>query len=93
MTGDEDAFSRDHTVFNYGSDARNVLLFNYYLDFDMTLFDTIADGNCGIDVLTMNLGWERNKENHQLIRTRLAEFAYRHLGNRAFCLDEPSRGD
>ena len=84
MTGDTDATSRNHKVFNYEADEKNVLLFQYYLGFDMTLFDTIADGNCGIDVLTMNLGWERNKESHQLVRTKLAEFAYRLLGNRAF---------
>ena len=44
----------------------------------------MADGGCGLDICNMNQGCERSASNRSATRVILAEFAYKHMGNRAF---------
>ena len=38
----------------------------------------------GLDVMCLMLGMKRSKENRLLIRSEMARFALKHVGNRAF---------
>ena len=51
---------------------------------NMYLLETDRRGDCGVDVLTMILGWERNEDNRNLVRDKLVEAAWKSQNNRAF---------
>ena len=44
---------------------------------------TIADGSCGLDVMCLMLGLQRERQVRQSLRWELAAFVLRHTGNRA----------
>ena len=72
-----------HEALRIYSEA-TVEMFSVYTDIGLSLLQTVADGDCGIDVCTMILGWERTPANRQKVRDRLCDAAYKSRGNRAF---------
>ena len=50
----------------------------------MRIVKTIANGDCGLDVMCLMLDWSRCDQNRNVLRSEMAAFALRHLGNRAF---------
>ena len=50
----------------------------------MRIVKTVADGDCGLDVMCLMLGWRRCKQNRDLLRNELCAFALMHIANRAF---------
>ncbi len=55
-----------------------------YLSLCLHVSETVADGDCGLDVMCLMLAWKRSKENRIKLRTGLADFAVQNLDNRAF---------
>ena len=55
-----------------------------YLSVELHIAKTVADGDCGLDVMCLMLAWKRSKLNRDLLRLELAAFALKHMGNRAF---------
>ena len=55
-----------------------------YLSLDLHIVRTISDGDCGLDAMCLMLGWNRCKQNRDRLRSELAAFALKHIGNRAF---------
>ena len=55
-----------------------------YLSFGLHIVRTIVDGDCGLDTMCLMLGWNRCKQNRDRLRSELAAFALKHIGNRAF---------
>ena len=55
----------------------------YYLSLDQRVVETVADGDCGLDVMCMMLGRSRNRLHRDQFREELAAWALRHVGNRA----------
>ena len=61
-----------------------VALFQAYNDKGVRLLQTVADGDCGIDMCTMILEWERTAASRQKVRDKLCEVAINSMNNRAF---------
>ena len=59
-------------------------LYVTYLSLDLHIVRTVADGDCGLDAMTLMLGWERTAANRKALRIELATFAFKLQGNRAF---------
>jgi len=55
-----------------------------YLSLSMRIETTVADGDCGLDVMCLMLGCKRCKHNRDSLRSEMAAFALKHVGNRAF---------
>ena len=70
--------------FGAGESEVTKTLYGTYLSLDLHILPTVVDGDCGIDALTLMLGWERSARNRKALRLELAAFAFKHLGNRAF---------
>jgi len=54
-----------------------------YASVDRILLETVADGDCGADVLNMMTGLERRLEVRDALRHEMAGFLLKHVGNRA----------
>ena len=54
-----------------------------YLSLSRVVIETIADGNCGIDVMCFMLGLPRQTEVRRGLRWDIGAFVLEHLGNRA----------
>jgi hypothetical protein len=54
-----------------------------YASVDRILLETVADGDCGVDVLNMMTGLERRLEVRDALRHEMAGFLLKHVGNRA----------
>ena len=67
---------------NFSDDTSEMV--GVYKSLDLHLLQTVADGDCGIDVCNMILGWERTPANRRTLRDRLCDCAYKSRGNRAF---------
>ena len=72
-----------HTAIPNYSDETSEMV-GVYKSLGLHLLHTVADGDCGIDVCNMILGWERTQANRQIVRNRLCECAYNGRANRAF---------
>ena len=70
-------------TFLYPSDG-SILMHGIYSSLGIHLLKTVSDGNYGIDVFTMILGWERTHASWQRVRDILHVFAFKNIGNRAF---------
>ena len=57
------------------------------------LLQTVAGGDCGIDVCTMILGWERTTTNRDKVRRTLCNFASKNRANRALIWLMHSQGE
>ena len=55
-----------------------------YLSLSLHVAKTVADGDCGLDVMRLMLAWKRCKHNRDVLRNELCAFALKHVGNRAF---------
>ena len=55
-----------------------------YLSLSLHVAKTVADGDCGLDVMCLMLAWKRCKHNRDVLRNELCAFALKHMGNRAF---------
>ena len=55
-----------------------------YLSLGRVVIKTIADGDCGLNVMTLILGRRRLKEIRNSLRLELCAYALKHAGNRAF---------
>ena len=76
--------SKHAPLLNFGDSDSTTEMFRIYRDKGLRLLETVTDGDCGIDVCNMILGWERTPANRQKIRNRLCEVAFKSQGNRAF---------
>ena len=54
-----------------------------YLYAKMQVLKTVADGDCGIDVMCLMLGWLRTSTNRAILRHERGESALKHIANRA----------
>ena len=81
-----------HQALDPDSDAA-VQMIGVYQGQCVLLLQTVADGDCGIDVCTMILGWERTKLNRDKVRCILCNFASKNRANRALIWLMPSRGE
>ena len=50
---------------------------------DRIVLETVADGDCGLDVLNMMTGSERRLEVREALRQEIAGFLLKHVGDRA----------
>ena len=73
-----------HTSLGEGDSEVTTWFFATYLSLSLHIVKTIADGDCGLDVMCLMLGWERSMRTRQKLRSDLCAFALRHIGNRAF---------
>ena len=55
-----------------------------YLSHSVQLEATVADGDCGLDVMCCMLGWTRSSVNRNHLRSELCTYILEHAGNRAF---------
>ena len=55
-----------------------------YLSLGLHIVQTVVDGDCGLDTMCLMLGWKRCKQNRDSLRSEMAAFALKHVGNRAF---------
>ena len=44
---------------------------------------TVANGDCGLDVMSLMLGMSRNLVNRRAVRTEICAYAWKHIANRA----------
>ena len=79
--GDPDQFKHDGLHINFPA---TVQMSHVYDGKGVHLLQTVADGDCGIDLCTVMLDWERTAANRQKVRDRLWEVAFKSMGNRAF---------
>lgn len=54
-----------------------------YLSLGRMVMETIADGDCGLDVMCLMIGWPREMASRRSLRCELCAFALEHVGNRA----------
>jgi len=54
-----------------------------FLSVDRIVIETIADGNCGLDVMCLMLGLRREAQVRQSLRIDMGAFLLAHIGNRA----------
>ena len=54
------------------------------MSLSLNIVQTVCDGDCGLDVMCLMLGWTRSKQNRNVLRSEMAAFALKHIGNRAF---------
>ena len=74
----------DGALVSYGDDTDATNTFNaMYLSKGRAVIETIADGDCGLDVMCLMLGFDREKNVRQRLRLELSAFLLQHIGNRA----------
>lgn len=54
-----------------------------YMSLPMHIVNTVANGDCGLDVMCLTIGWRRCKQHRDVLRYEMAAFALKHVGNRA----------
>ena len=65
------------------SDEETLTFQSVYFSLDRIVVQTVADGDCGVDVQSLMLGAGRTRRVRQRLRTELCGFALQHVGNRA----------
>ena len=73
-----------HTSLDEGDSDVTATFYATYLSLSLHIVKTVADGDCGLDVMCLMLGWERSMRTRQKLRSDICAFALRHIGNRAF---------
>ena len=46
-----------------------------YLSLDVNIVNTIPDGDCGLDVMCLMIGWIRRKQTRETLRSEIAAVA------------------
>jgi len=67
-----------------GETERTATFYATYMSLSLNLVQIVCDGDCGLDVMCLMLGWTRAKQNRNLLKSEMAAFALKHIGNRAF---------
>ena len=65
-------------------DEATVTFHAVYLSFGRMVMETIGDGDCGLDAMCLMLARRLCKQKRDSLRSALAPFAFKHIGNRAF---------
>ena len=65
----------------------------FYLSLDLDVIDTVADGDCGLDVACMMASQPRGRFQRNTLREELSAFALKHVGNRALVMSLYSLGE
>ena len=66
-----------------GASDTETTFYATYLSLSLHVVKTVANGDCGLDVMCLMLGLRRSIESRKQIRTEIAAFAFKHIANRA----------
>ena len=77
-----DLGGNDHSL-GEGESEVTETFYGAYLSLSMRIVKIVADGDCGLDVMCLMIGWPREVASRRSLRCELCAFALEHVGNRA----------